>query len=119
MRATNRCAILALLIIAVAVRVVAPTANPWKAWLVEVRRRCPANHLDWIGGSAYDDLIGYFVRAPPRGMQQKIDVAAGYSPRCSTVTIGFACEEPVYMDAFEKLEMLPRFAASACRRNKC
>jgi hypothetical protein len=93
--------------------------NVWKTWARESHQQCPANHLSWISGGLYDELLDGFIHTLPSATQRKISSIADYSHRCSEVTAGFSCEMGVHLDAFNKLGLMKRFAAFACHQYKC
>jgi hypothetical protein len=91
----------------------------WKRWEREVRRQCPANHVEWLADGAHDELLTDFAKTLPRATQKRVDAIADYAHRCADAQIGFYCEMRVHLDAFERLGLLRRFAVFACRRYKC
>jgi hypothetical protein len=94
-------------------------ADVWKKWRQELRRQCPANHVEWISDPEQDELLAAFVETLPAVTQAKIDAIADYANRCSNVTIGFYCEMGVHLDAFNRLGLMRQFAVFACRHYKC
>ena len=112
-------AIAAALLFTVPLVLGAKDKNVWNSWRRELSRQCPANHVDWISGGGYDDLVADFVQTLPEAMQKKVESIADYSHRCSEVKIGFVCEMAVYLDAFIRLDLLKQFAAFGCQHYKC
>jgi hypothetical protein len=93
--------------------------DPWKKWRQEIRRGCPANHLEWIADGDHDELLANFSKTLHAATQRRIDAIADYALRCSHEQIGFYCEMAVHLDAFNRLGLLRRFAGFACQHYKC
>lgn len=93
--------------------------NVWNMWTQDLQRQCPSNHVDWIAGDFYDELVTAFVQTLPPSSQRKISSIADYSRRCADEKMGFSCEMSVHLDAFNRLGLLKRFAAFGCHRYKC
>jgi hypothetical protein len=91
----------------------------WKVWHAELRRRCPANHVELISDPNQLDLIDAFTRTLPAVTQSRASAMADTTVRCSAEKMGFYCEMAAYLDAFKKLGILDRFATFACHRYKC
>ena len=91
----------------------------WTTWEKELRRQCPANHVEWLSDAGRDELVSDFVDTLPVATQKRISSIADVSRRCSEQTAGFSCEVSVHLDAFIQLSLLKRFTALACRHYKC
>src|SRR5579872_6731410 len=91
----------------------------WTTWERELRRQCPANHVEWLSDAGRDELVGEFVETLPAATQKRVASIANVSHRCAEQTAGFSCEVSVHLDAFIRLNLLTQFTAFACRRYKC
>lgn len=91
----------------------------WTAWERELRRQCPANHVEWLSDAGRDELVSDFVTTLPAATQKKISSIANVSRRCAEQTAGFSCEVSVHLDAFIQLKLLKRFTVFACHRYSC
>jgi hypothetical protein len=113
----------ATLLLFIAIAIASPSSaaarDYWKGWELELRRQCPANHVEWVFGDFYDELTGGFVQTLPPAAQRTVDSVADYSHRCATETMGFGCEMSVYLDAFGRLGLLKRFAKYGCGHYSC
>lgn len=108
-----------VLSLSISLNVIAQPKDSWKAWERELHRQCPENHVEWIGDSRYDDLLGAFIHTLPSSTQRKITALADYQHRCAKEVGGFSCEMAVHLDAFNRLGLLKRFVAFGCRQYKC
>jgi hypothetical protein len=91
----------------------------WATWERELRRQCPANHVQWLSDAGRDELVSNFVDTLPAATAKTVSSIANVSRRCAGQTAGFSCEVSVHLDAFIQLNLLKRFAAFACREYKC
>jgi hypothetical protein len=99
--------------------VIAGAADKWTTWERELRRQCPANHVEWLTVAGKEELVIDFVDTLPTATQVRISSIADVSRRCSEQTSGLSCEVYVHLDAFIRLNLLRRFTAFACHRYKC
>jgi hypothetical protein len=94
--------------------------HSWDAWTAELKRQCPANHVDWVEDGGYDELLDDFGRSLPRGLNRKVSaIASPEMERGCGGTAGFSCEMGAYLDAFQRLRLIHRFAAFGCRHYRC
>jgi hypothetical protein len=115
----RRIGLLLLMMFTIPLVLDAADGNVWKKWGKELRRQCPANHVQWISDPEQDELIADFEKTLPTATQMKIDAIADYTHRCSQVKIGFYCEMAVHLDALIRLGLLKQFAAFGCQHYKC
>jgi hypothetical protein len=92
----------------------------WAKWERELRRECPSHHVNWIGGSYYDDLISGFDRTLPAATQRNIErIKKPYDRHCAEDTEGYGCEMVNYLNAAERVGLLKQITAFSCKAFRC
>lgn len=93
--------------------------DPWQTWENLTKKMCPTHHVQWVLDGGYDSLIGDFVETLPQNVSRKVSLIANYAHRCASEQSGFSCEMSVHLDAFNRLNLMNRFAAFGCRNVAC
>jgi hypothetical protein len=99
-------------VVAIAFATVAHAQGVTPPYLAELKRQCPAQHLENLTAGDLELLMeGFEPRLTPAQLRQQQD-AIGV--RCARVEAGLSCGNFATLETYKKLGLLKDFAQAAC-----
>jgi hypothetical protein len=78
----------------------------------ELRRQCPANHLENMTAGDLEHLMeGFETRLTPAQKRQQQDAVGA---RCARIEAGLSCANGATLDTYRRLGLLKDFVRQAC-----
>jgi hypothetical protein len=91
----------------------------WAGWYRDLEVLCPAHHVEWLYGAAYQPLYEGFDATLAAADRKRVEILASAQQFCANERIGHSCQLGRRLEAYHRMGLAKKFAQYSCRQVVC